>query len=143
MKLQGTVTQAGKEWLAEIPALDLMTQGTSRNDALAMIADAVEALVNHKGFKAKAIFVYENVFLLGANETSRLAALLLKRQREANDLSIADVCDRLEEKSRNGVARYETGDHAPSIEKLEDLLHAVNPDGDFIYNPGQPRRRTA
>jgi len=135
MKLQGTITKAGREWLAEIPALDLMTQGTSKNDALAMIADAVESLVDHAGFKAHATLVQGGTFLLGSNAPGKLVALLLRRQREASGLSIAEVSDRLGQTSRNGFARYETGDHVPSIDKLDELLHAVNPEADFIYGP--------
>ena len=45
MELEGKVWKEGKLWLAEIPSLDLMTQGKSRNNALEMVLDAAMELM--------------------------------------------------------------------------------------------------
>ena len=50
MRLHGRIYKDGKFWLAEVPLLDAMTQGHTRKEALAMVADLVETLVNRPGF---------------------------------------------------------------------------------------------
>lgn len=46
MELEGRLWKSGKFWLVEVPALEVMTQGHSRKEALSMIADAIEGLVD-------------------------------------------------------------------------------------------------
>jgi hypothetical protein len=46
MELEGRIWKSGKFWLVEVPAVDVMTQGTSRKNALHMIGDAVEGLLD-------------------------------------------------------------------------------------------------
>jgi predicted RNase H-like HicB family nuclease len=41
MKLEGKVWKSGKHWLVEVPSLDVMTQGYSKEEALMMIRDAI------------------------------------------------------------------------------------------------------
>lgn len=43
-EIHGKVFQDGDMWLSEIPRLNLMTQGTSRTDAIEMIIDAIKCL---------------------------------------------------------------------------------------------------
>ena len=50
MRFVGKVFKAGKYWAIEIPILDIATQGRTKKEAYEMIADAVESLVNKKGF---------------------------------------------------------------------------------------------
>jgi transcriptional regulator with XRE-family HTH domain len=61
-----------------------------------------------------------------------MTALLLRRRREAGGASLRDVASRLGAFSRNAYARYERGDAVPSLEKLDALLKAASPDGDFV-----------
>ena len=49
MRLHGRVYKDGKFWLAEVPLLDAMTQGHTRKEALAMVADLLETLANRPG----------------------------------------------------------------------------------------------
>ncbi|MFA5904397.1 MAG: helix-turn-helix transcriptional regulator [Desulfobacula sp.] len=80
MRFSGTIYKDGKFWLAEIPILDLMTQGRTKKEAYEMIAD------------------------------------------------------RMGTTSRNSYARYEQGKSVPSMEKLNELLHAVCPQTDIVIN---------
>lgn len=41
MEMEGKIWKDGKIWLVEIPALDAMTQGKTRKEALAMTEDLV------------------------------------------------------------------------------------------------------
>jgi len=49
MRFSGKIYKDGKFWLAEIPILDLMTQGRTKKEAYEMVADMLEYLVNYKG----------------------------------------------------------------------------------------------
>lgn len=129
MKLQGRAKEVeGGWWYVEVPALDLSTQGKNFDDALVMIADAVESLVDNEGFKAETTPTGGHEFLLGCNMPGLLVALLLKRRREASGFSLAEVAERLGQKSRNAYQRYESGESSPTVEKLDELLRAVNSD---------------
>ncbi len=116
-----------KAWLIEVPLLDVMTQGTSKRDAIRMIADALESLVDRKGFKVDVRPLNGAAFTVGANQESVLIALMLKRQREAHRLTLMDVARRLKSKSPNAYARYEQGKSVPTVEKLDQLMKAIDP----------------
>ena len=53
MRLYGRVYKDGKFWLAEVPLLDAMTQGRTRQEAPAMVADLLETLANRPGFSVQ------------------------------------------------------------------------------------------
>ena len=67
-------------------------------------------------------------------------ALLLRRQRERQGLTLAEAAERLGQSSRNAYARYEQGKAMPTLEKLEQLLQAVAPDQRIVWrfvSPGE------
>lgn len=53
MRFSGKIYKDGKFWLAEIPILDLMTQGHTKGEAYRMVVDMLESLINNKDFKAE------------------------------------------------------------------------------------------
>jgi hypothetical protein len=132
MRLYGTVSREGKYWLVEIPLLDAMTQGRTKREAHAMVEDLVETLVGRRGFKARVYSGKAGEFELSGTPTRLLVALVLRRQREASGLSLAEVSRRLKAKSRNSYARYEQGVSVPSIEKLNTLLRVVTSGRDVV-----------
>ncbi len=75
----GTIWQDGDQWLAECPTLDLMTQGTSRADAGAMLKDAVEALVNKPGFAVEIVWTADDRVMILSDDHEALEALRLAR----------------------------------------------------------------
>ena len=95
MKLEGRVWKDHKFWLVELPLLDLLTQGKSKKNALFMIKDAVELLINDKSFSCKIIPTKDKTFYLDTEEIDLLIPLILKRLRERNNLSIREVAERL------------------------------------------------
>lgn len=133
MRFEGKVSKSGKHWLAEIPALDAMTQGRSRDDAYAMVKDLVETMADSRRFVVSVHRLPADRFEISANDVKVLVALLLRRQREKSGLTLAQVAARLRQKSRNAYARYERGDAVPTIEKLEELLEAVAPGKEFVW----------
>src|ERR1700722_19697628 len=45
MELEGKIGKSGKFWLIEVRAVDVMTQGYSRKEALYMLNDAITGLI--------------------------------------------------------------------------------------------------
>ncbi len=132
MRFSGTIYKDGKFWLAEIPILDLMTQGRTKTETYVMVADMLESLVNKEGFKVEVYKGKKQEFEIGSSEPKHMISLLLQRKRELSGLSLSQVATRLGMKSRNTYARYEQGQSIPSIEKLNELLNAVCPQRDIV-----------
>jgi len=129
MRFEGRVwkDKGSKYWLVEVRLLDVMTQGTSKDDAYHMIADAIETLVDQKGFKIDVRPLGGDAVTIGATQESVLIALMLKRQREAHHLTLMEVARRLGQKSPNAYARYEQGRSVPTMDKLNELMKAIDP----------------
>ena len=132
MRFQGKLYRDEKWWLAEVPVFDAMTQGRSRKEALAMIADWFITMVDRKGFSVHIHPTGRNEFEVGSDDPRTMISLLLQRQRQKSGLSLAQAAQRLGAKSRNAYARYEQGVSVPTVEKLDELLRAIAPDRDIV-----------
>jgi hypothetical protein len=135
MRFQGKLYKDGKFWLVEVPVFAAMTQGRTRKEALAMIADWFVTMIDRSGF---AVTVHEGKqgnFEISTSDTKAMVGLLLRRQRQLHGLSLTDAAERLGAKSRNAYARYEQGSSMPTVEKLDKLLHAVSGGRDFVLSP--------
>jgi len=99
-----------------------------------MVEDLLETLANRPGFSVKVHPGTHGDFEVSATDTRGMISLLLRRQRERSGLSLAEAAERLGAKSRNAYARYERGTSVPTLEKLNELLHAVAPDQDFVLH---------
>ncbi len=137
MRLAGRVFKVGKFWAIEVPILGVVTQGHTKKEAYEMIADAIESLVNKKGFKVEVFPGKGDYFELGSPDLSTLTAFLLRRQRMKQGLTLVEVAKRLGAKSHNTYARYEQGKSIPTIEKFSKLLSALSPDNDFVLVESQ------
>lgn len=82
MKFKGTVKKGSKYWLVEVPALDVMTQGETRREALEMIADAIEILVDKPGFKVEVHAQSEETIEVESNDINLLNALFIQRNSQ-------------------------------------------------------------
>ncbi len=135
MRLEGKLWKdSEKFWLIEIPMLDLMTQGRTKKEALSMMVDAMETLVNRKGFHADIQASKNGKVSVGTNDLALLIALLLKRKREKSGLSLEEVSRRLGVRSRNAYARYEQGTSVPTVSKLTELLRVIDPSRDVVLS---------
>ena len=132
MRFEGKLSRDGRFWLAEIPLLDAMTQGRTRAEALEMIGDWLETMINRPSFHAEVYPRGKVEFEVSGNDIAAMTALLLRRRREASGASLRDVASRLGSSSRNSYARYERGDAVPTVEKLDALLKATSPGEDFV-----------
>ena len=119
-------------WEARVPDLGVFTQGKSEKNAYAMTADAIETLVGRKGFRATVVPFGRGKFLVGANDSRPLIARWLFRMRVDKGLTLRAVASRMGAGSSEAWARYERGRVSPTVEKLEELLHAVDPDARFV-----------
>ncbi len=113
-------------WLADVPGLRILTQAETKEETAGMVKDAIELYINDPAFLA-IVTLSNNQLLIDSNNPKKLIALALKRQRQKNKLKLSDVTELLKAKSINEYAQYEQGKHLPSIEKLEELLRAIDP----------------
>ena len=128
VKFEGKLLKEGKYWAVYVSALDVYTQGKSKKDALAMIKEAVELLVDRKGFHAAVNPLPDNQFVLrtkDADDDKYLIALMLKNQRAKYGLSLQEVANRLGV-SKNAYAQYEQARAVPSITKMEEFIYAMS-----------------
>ena len=132
MRFSGKIYKDGKFWLAEIPILDLMTQGHTKKEAYEMVADMLESLLNKEDFKVEVYKKSKDSFEVGSLEPKHMISLLLQRKREISGLSLSQVANLMGVSSRNTYARYEQGRSVPTVEKLHELLHAVCPHSDIV-----------
>ena len=134
MRLEGNITKDGRFWLIEVPAFDAMTQGRTKREVIEMVKDLIETMANVADFEVTVYPRSKGRVEIGANSTAGLVALLLRRQRERQGLSLAQAAERLGQRSRNAYARYEQGRAVPTIEKLEELLAAIAPDQTIVWH---------
>ena len=139
MELEGKVRKTRKggppDWLAEVPALDIMTQGYSREEAIEMLEDAIVELMRDafRSARRKSFYVtiqdYGKGGLLGisASDTKLLAAFVLRRQRRQGGLSVREAAERLGSTSPNAYAKYEQGQINITFMMYDRLLNAANP----------------
>jgi len=136
MKIAGRLVKDGRWWLAEMPILDGLTQGKTRTEALAMASDWITTMAADTGMVLTVTEASGDRFFVSADRLDALVGLVLRRKREASGLSLADVARRLGMTSRNAYARYERGGASPSIAKLAELLHAVDPSHELALTMG-------
>jgi len=133
MRFSGKVYKDDKFWLVEVPMLDVMTQGRTRNEALAMVEDLLESLVARPGFSVTTRCKNEDLEV-SSSDPHALICLFLRRQRERSGLTLSEVAEKLGAKSRNAYARYEQGTSMPSLDKLTELYQAVAPGQDLVLH---------
>lgn len=135
MIFEGRVIAPGpgkRHWQVSIPQLGVFTQGRSEKDAHAMAADALKTLVGRRSFRVQVLPVAAGRFLIWANDSRPLIARWLYRMRVKQGLSLREAAARLGAESTEAWARYESGRASPTVEKLEALLHAIDPDAGIM-----------
>ena len=137
MRVEGFLEKSKNHWSASIPLLFVYTQGKSKKDALIMIKDAVECLVDDHQFN---VVVHSQsssmLFNIHANNESQLMAFILRQQRLYHGLSIRDVTARLGFKSPTAYSRYEKGKINPGLEKFSKMLRAIDADLELVLKAG-------
>ncbi len=134
MRFPGRVKKDGRLWLVEIQAFDAFTQGRTKRDAFEMAGDLIETLADTRGFRVTVYPTGGESFEIGANRVGVLLALLLRRQRQRQGLTLAQAAEKLGQRSKNAYARYEQGKAMPTVEKLEQLLKAIAPNQKIVWH---------
>jgi hypothetical protein len=89
-------------------------------------------MIDRRGFAASVHPRGPREFEVSGTDAAAMTALLLRRRREASGASLREIASRLGSTSRNAYARYEQGDAVPTLAKLDALLKAASPGGDFV-----------
>ncbi len=134
MRFEGLVYKHGRQWLAEVPMFDALSQGETRREALEMISDWFTTMVDRPGLRVRIHDAKRSEFQISGDDTAAMISLLLRRQRQRSGLSLAEAAERLGARSRNAYARYERGASVPTVVKLEELLKAISPDRVIIVH---------
>ena len=134
MEFEGKVWKSTTFWVVEVPSLDLMTQGETKEEALKMLEELIMELADYYFTKkeSKNFNVCINLYkkgVIGVSSSKRrlLLALSLKRQREKSQSTVREAAKRLGSKFPNSYAQYEKGKIRISLEQYEKLLSAANP----------------
>ena len=90
MKLEIKLTKQDNFWITEVPILDLMTQGKTKKEALEMIQDAVEELLNIKKLDINIQNLGKEYYLSSQNYEA-LIPMILRRQRQKQGLTLKEV----------------------------------------------------
>ncbi len=124
--------RGSRYWEVKIPQLGVFTQGRSERNAYAMAADALETLVGEKRFRVQIVPLDGGRFLIRANDSRPLIARWLFRLRADKGLSLREAAARMGSSSSEAWARYESGRASPTVAKLSELIHALDPEADFM-----------
>jgi predicted RNase H-like HicB family nuclease len=132
MRFAGRVVKAGKWWAIEVPDLAAFSQGKTKKEAYTMIRDAIEAMIDKPGFSVDVHPGKGGYFEVGSSNGAALVAFFLKQQRGLSGKTLEQVVQNLGQTSVNAYARYEQGASVPTIDKLTELLRALEPNADFV-----------
>lgn len=124
MFLKGRVWKDDSMWLIECPALQAMTQGHTKKEALEMLIDWVRSILEKDDFPLEITSKGEDV-MLKVQDPKPILALMVERNRNAQGLTLREIADRLGVKGRAGVKQYETGKHDPGFTKAQELFEAL------------------
>ena len=142
MLISGRIWKDGSKWIAESEVVDVCTQGRSRKDAIAMLADAFETLIDDPKVKIAVEATDDHGGVtIESNKPATLAAFALQRLRLRSGRSLSQVAGSMGRTSKNAYARYEQGSAIPTIEKFDELLHAVSNDASLILGPRRGARK--
>lgn len=138
MRLEGKVWKDKKSsyWIITVPFLALTTQGKSKKDAYFMIKDAIELAIHKPGFRIEVITGRGAFFSVRANNTKHLVAFMLKQLRAIRGLTIKNVTARLGMRSLNAYAQFEQGRCVPTLDKVDELIRAIDPNLEPIWKFG-------
>ena len=136
MKLEGRVWKDKNFWLVEIPSVDILTQGRSKKEALFMLKDALELLIEDEDFKCEVKSSRGEALYVEFQQIDLVIPFILKRLRERSNLTIREVAERLGHKSHTAYARYESGKVKVSLDKFSEYVKAIDENQDLILKVG-------
>ena len=131
MQLEVTLTKSGKFWVSEIAALDIMSQGTTKIEAVMMAISALKDLVSHyfeEGINVEPIGIERlgkrKSCFVRTSDYDTIVAFIVKHLRVKSETSVRGMASKLSVKGTGSVTQYESGKHCPSLEKIDAILRA-------------------
>ena len=128
MILTGKLWKDGRYWLIECPALDAMTQGFTKREALEMMVDWVQTALDDPGIKVQIKEAGKGGFQMKFDDPKPILGLMIDRAREAAGLTYEEVAKRVGLKSRSGIKTMASGKHDPQFSKIANVLSAIGYD---------------
>jgi len=133
MKFVGTIEKdkKSKYWAIGLDGLAIFTQGTSREDAFAMLTDAIQLLAEDEVEGECEIEIEDTgdkTFYLSFKNTKAMWPFIIARLKYSTDLSVAEISEKLGKASRTTVGRYVSGASIPTIPAFDELLKALGYD---------------
>jgi len=133
--------RAENSWVISFPSLDSMTEGDSKEEAIAMGEDLILTYLQcyfedqmGDDFEVEIVEGSNGIVAVLASDYRLLLSLLLIKQRELADMNLQETAAQLGSSSRNSYKQYEKGKIDPSVGKLSRLIQAVNPDEILCIN---------
>ena len=132
MVITGFISKEGNDWSVIVELLSCFSAGATKHEAFTVLAAMVKDMASRDGkpiddFDVTVTDDGATVYIT-SNDSARLTATLLRHQREFHQLSLADVAERLQLKSRSTYARYEQGTAEPTMTRMQELLAVVAPE---------------
>jgi predicted RNase H-like HicB family nuclease len=135
MQLRGRVFKVGKFWAVECLTLGAHTQGTSKKDALEMMKDWVQSMLDRPDFEFDISPAGGNEFVMSFPDPKPVLGLMINQLRNQAEIPIRDLAKKIGKKSQTSVAQYLNGKHVPGIEVTSTLLGALGYDLEISARP--------
>ena len=97
-----------------------------------MIKEAIEELIDIKGFEVSIDNVQADTFSVAANNTRWFMAFILKQQRSYHKKSIRQIAAKLGSDSPTAYSRYEQAKTGLNMDKFTQILSAINEDSEPV-----------
>jgi predicted RNase H-like HicB family nuclease len=128
MILPGIITKEDGFWIAECAALDAMTQGRTKKEALQMLLDWVQTALDDPSFSIDLREVSKGALHLTFEDPRRIVGLIIERARESAGMTYEEVAFKVGLKNRSGIKSMTLGKHDHRFSKLLSTLNAVGYD---------------
>jgi DNA-binding phage protein len=125
MILSGKIWKNGAYWLIECQALDALTQGLTKKEAMDMMVDWVQTAIDKPDYKLQITDTGKGRFQMKFDDPRPILGLMVDRAREAAGLTYAEVAKRVGIKSRSGIKTMASGKHDPQFSKISNVLSAI------------------
>ena len=129
MKFEGKVFkdhEDEKYYSVVIEELGVYTQGKTLKECYEMAKDAIEMVVDKKGFSVEIFPAGKGIFYFVPNNINFVLAKMLMVMRANSEMTVKEIIFTLGEKSETGYRRYEQGKTKISVEKFAELSSVFN-----------------
>ncbi|MBC7532996.1 MAG: helix-turn-helix transcriptional regulator [Oligoflexus sp.] len=112
-------------WLAQCESFCLMTQGSSKNDALSMLSDAVQSLYPNFNHQVTWINEKEGLAAVESESIAEALGIMIERNRNDSDLTLNEFANLVGSRNHNSIYAYERATREASFTKIEELMKAL------------------